>query len=327
MTHSTLIVTESGPQIVDTVAEHAGEGDTLIQVSHSSVNYKDAMALDGNRGVLRNLPTVPGIDAVGTVVSSPTLEEGTLVTVNGFGIGERRNGGFTPQLRIDASQVTVLPSLFDAPTAAAIGTAGYTAALCVAGVERTLYPLDTLGVKERGPILVTGATGGVGSIAVQLLAARGFTVHAVTGRAEEHGDWLRSLGAAEIVDRAEFAEPGKPLQRTAYAGLVDTLGSTPLVNALARLEWGAPAAACGLAAGPDLKGTVLPFILRGVQLIGINSVDTPAPLRAEAWELLAESLDVDALRASTRTVSFEGAIEVGRELLQGTAHGRTVVEV
>ncbi|WP_291314413.1 acryloyl-CoA reductase [Corynebacterium sp. UBA2622] len=321
--NTTLIVTDSGPDLVEAAPEHAGEGDTLIQVSHSSVNYKDAMALDGNRGVLRELPTVPGIDAVGTVVSSPSLAEGTLVTVNGWGIGERRHGGFTPQMRIDASKITPVPPLFDAPTAAAIGTAGYTAALSVAGLERALYPSES----GRGPVLVTGSTGGVGSIALQLLAARGFEVHALTGRAEEHGEWLRSLGAAQIVDRQELAEAGKPLQKARYAGVVDTLGSVPLANALSQLEWGGVATACGMAAGNDLPASVLPFILRGVQLVGINSVDAPNSLRDEAWNLLAESLDVEALRRATRTVSLEGAIDAGRELLNGSGHGRTVVEI
>lgn len=331
MTHSeaqTLIVTEAGPEIVDTAPEHAGEGDTLIEVSHSSVNYKDAMALDGNRAVLRSLPTVPGIDAVGTVLSSPTLDEGTLVTVNGFGIGEHRHGGFTPRMRIDAPLITRVPSRFDAPTAAAIGTAGYTAALSVAALERALHPLDALENDERGPVLVTGATGGVGSIAVQLLASRGFTVHALTGRVAEHGEWLRSLGAAEVVDRAELSEEGaKPLQKQRYGAVVDALGGVPLANALAQVTWGGVVTACGRAADIDLPTSVLPFILRGVQLIGVNSVDTPVALREEAWELLAESLDTDKLRSSVRTVSLEGAIDVGRELLAGTGHGRAVVEL
>ncbi|WP_342318676.1 acryloyl-CoA reductase [Corynebacterium mayonis] len=326
MDHPTLIVTENGPELVRTTQEHAGQGDTLIELSHSSVNYKDAMAL-GNRGVLRSLPLVPGIDAVGTVVESPSLQEGTLVTVNGFGIGESRHGGYTPRMRIDAKWVTVVPPLFDAPTAAALGTAGYTAALCVAGVERALYPLDVLETHERGPILVTGATGGVGSIAVQLLTRRGFEVHAVTGRVEEHGQWLRSLGATEVVDRADFSKPGEPLQDETYAGLVDTLGSVPLANALSRLQWGAPAAACGRAAGNDLPASVLPFILRGVQLVGTNSVTTPHALRDEAWQLLAQSLDTGKLHDSVRTVALDGVVEVGRQLLNGSGHGRSVVEL
>ena len=181
-----LIVTENGPEIIEPQAAFAGEGDTLIHVSHSSVNYKDAMALSGNRGILRNLPMVPGIDVVGT------LDDGTLVTVNGRGLGEHRHGGYTPQVRVDAHDVARVPARFSAFEAAAIGTAGYTAALSVAGLERVaLAPLD-------GPVLVTGATGGVGSIAVQLLAARGYEVWALTGRVDKHGAWLKELGAAEV---------------------------------------------------------------------------------------------------------------------------------
>ena len=308
-----LIVTENGPEIVETQAAFAGEGDTLINVSHSSVNYKDAMALSGNRGILRELPTVPGIDAVGT------LEDGTLVTVNGRGIGERRHGGYTPQMRIDAKDITRVPSRFTAEDAAAIGTAGYTAALSVAGLERAaLSPID-------GPVLVTGATGGVGSIAVQLLAARGYEVWALTGRVDKHSAWLKELGAAEVLDRAEFSEPGKPLQKARLAGVVDTVGSTVLANTLTQLRWGGVATACGMAAGNDLPASVLPFILRGVQLVGINSVDAPNDIRDEAWALLDESVDTNAIR--TEEVGLDGVAEVGRSLLDGGWSGRAVVKL
>lgn len=316
----TLLVTDNGPEIVDTREEFAGEGDTLIEVTHSSVNYKDAMALDGNKGILRETNMVPGIDAVGTIVESPTLEPGTLVTVNGFGIGERRHGGYTPRMRIDADKITRVPSRFDAPTAAALGTAGYTAGLSVAGFERVSRSVD-------GPVLVTGATGGVGSIAVQLLASRGYEVHAVTGRVDEYRDYLTELGAAEVVDRAEFSEPGKPLQKARYAGAIDTVGSTVLANVLSQLSWGAVATACGMAAGNDLPASVMPFILRGVQLVGINSVDAPNGLRDEAWGLIAQAVDVDKLRSYTTTVDLNGAVEVGAKLLDGAHHGRTVVEL
>lgn len=311
--NSSLIVTESGPEVVDTQEAYAGEGDTLIRVTHSSVNYKDAMALSGNRGILRHLPMVPGIDAVGT------LEDGTLVTVNGRGIGERRHGGYTPQLRIDAEHVTRVPERFSAFDAAAIGTAGYTAALSVAGLERVaLSPID-------GPVLVTGATGGVGSIAVQLLAARGYEVWGLTGRVDKHGAWLKELGAAEVVDRAEFSEAGKPLQKARFAGVVDTVGSTVLANALSQITWGGVATACGMAAGNDLPASVLPFILRGVQLVGINSVDAPNEVRDEAWEVLDESLDTNAIR--TEEVGLDGVVEVGRSLLDGGWSGRAVVRL
>ena len=308
-----LIVTESGPEVVDTQEAYAGDGDTLIHVSHSSVNYKDAMALSGNRGILRNLPMVPGIDVVGT------LDDGTLVTVNGRGLGERRHGGYTPQVRVDARDVARVPARFSAFEAAAIGTAGYTAALSVAGLERVaLAPLD-------GPVLVTGATGGVGSIAVQLLSARGHEVWAMTGRVVEHEVWLKELGATEVVDRADFSEPGKPLQKARLAGVVDTVGSTVLANALSQLTWGGVATACGMAAGNDLPASVLPFILRGVQLVGINSVDAPNDVRDAAWKVLDESLDTNAIR--TEEVGLDGVVEVGRRLLDGRGSGRTVVRL
>lgn len=310
-----LVVTGKGPEVVDTQGDFAGEGDTLIEVSHSSVNYKDAMALAGDRGVLHTLPLVPGIDAVGT------LDDGTLVCVNGRGLGERRHGGYTPRLRIDAQDITRVPSRFTAFDAAAIGTAGYTAALSVAGLERAAFEVD--GAMLDGPVLVTGATGGVGSIAVQLLAARGHEVWAVTGRVEEHGAWLRELGASEVLDRAEFEGKGKPLQKARLAGVVDTVGSTVLANALSQLRWGGVATACGMAAGNDLPASVLPFILRGVQLVGVNSVDTPNALRDEAWGVLDESLHTDAIR--TEQVGLDGVVEAGRRLLVGELSGRVVV--
>lgn len=312
---STLLVTDNGPEIVDTTPEHAGEGDTLITVSHSSVNYKDGMALAGDKAIVRELPIVPGIDAVGT------LDDGSLVTVNGWGIGEKRNGGYTEQLRIDADKISRVPERFDAWTAAAIGTAGYTAALSVVAYERFSAHNN-----PSAPVLVTGATGGVGSIAIQLLASRGHEVVAATGRVDEYGDYLRGLGAADIIDRSELSEQGKPLQKARFAGAIDSVGSTPLANVLAQTKWGGVVTACGLAAGADLETTVMPFILRGVNLVGINSVDAPSEHREEAWNLLAESLDTDKLATYTETVDLEGAIQAGADLLEGNArHGRTVV--
>lgn len=310
--NNSLLVTDNGPEIVETREEFAGEGNTLINVSHSSLNYKDAMALSGNRGILREIPMVPGIDAVGT------LEDGTLVTVNGRGLGERRNGGYTPQVRIDDTHITRVPSRFTATDAAAIGTAGYTAALSVAAFERASYEVD-------GPVLVTGATGGVGSIAVSLLAERGFEVWALTGRVDEHGDWLRELGASDVLDRAEFTGEGKPLQKARLGGVVDTVGSEVLANAIAQLRWGGAATACGMAAGTDLPASVLPFILRGTQLIGVNSVDTPNNLRDEAWALLDESLNTNAIR--TEEVGLDGVTEAGRKVLEGRGVGRVVVKL
>lgn len=313
---STLIVSESGPEIVDVQDEHAGSGDTTIDLTYSSVNYKDALALDGNKGVVRSFPLVPGIDAVGTVAESPTLEAGTLVTVNGNGIGESRHGAYTPRMKIDAELITAVPSRFDDYTAAAIGTAGYTAALSV-------LALDGL----QGDIVVTGATGGVGSIAVQLLSSMGNNVIAVTGRVDEHSEYLRSLGASEIMDRAELSEPGKPLQKGRFDGGVDTIGSVPLANVIAQTKTGGIVTACGNAAGADLPSSVLPFILRGVALKGINSVTATPEIRNQAWQLLADHLDVERLHELTKEVDFEGAIAVGKEMLAGTHHGRTVVKV
>lgn len=310
--NNSLLVTDNGPEIVETREEFAGEGNTLINVSHSSLNYKDAMALSGNRGILREIPMVPGIDVVGT------LEDGTLVTVNGRGLGERRNGGYTPQVRIDDTHITRVPSRFTAEDAAAIGTAGYTAALSVAAFERASYEVD-------GPVLVTGATGGVGSIAVSLLAERGFEVWALTGRVDEHGDWLRELGASDVLDRAEFTGEGKPLQKARLGGVVDTVGSEVLANAIAQLRWGGAATACGMAAGTDLPASVLPFILRGTQLIGVNSVDTPNNLRDEAWSLLDESLNTNAIR--TEKIGLDGVAEAGRRVLEGRGVGRVVVKL
>lgn len=309
MTH-TLIRNEENVEIVDTAPEHAGEGAHTINTTHSSLNYKDAMALRGDRSIVRDLPIVPGIDAVGT------LADGTLVTVNGAGLGERRHGGYTPVVKVD--EYTVVPEVFDAHDAAAIGTAGYTAALSVNALRAVVSP-------DAGPILVTGATGGVGSVAILLLRSLGYEVHALTGRVDEHGDWLRSLGASEVLDRAEFSEAGKPLQKSRFAGVVDAVGSHTLVNAIAQVSWGGAVTACGMAQGPDLPGSVLPFILRGVSLLGINSVDAPAELRDAAWDLLAQHLDTKKLHVET--VELNEVADAGADLLAGKRHGRTVVRL
>ncbi|RSZ61799.1 oxidoreductase [Corynebacterium hylobatis] len=301
--------------------EFLGEGDLLIDVAYSSLNYKDGMALEGNPGVVRNLPVIPGIDVVGTVVESDSgrFAPGDVVVLNGAGLGERRHGGYTERLRIESASTIQVPALFTAEQAAAIGTAGFTAALSVdALLQQGLQP-------EDGEILVTGATGGVGSVAIHLLTQLGFRPVALTGRVAEHGDYLRGLGAVEILDRAELAEPGRPLQQTRWAGVVDAVGSHTLVNALAQLQWGGVATACGLAHGPDLPGTVLPFILRGVHLIGINSVDAPLALRERAWALLAEQLDTSVLEGFTEVLTLEEIAAAGTALLSGRRHGRAVV--
>ncbi|AKK12157.1 acrylyl-CoA reductase family protein [Corynebacterium uterequi] len=309
---TTVLRTDDGVELVATSPEHAGDGAHRISVEYSSLNYKDAMALAGDRAVARILPLVPGIDAVGR------LDDGQLVTVNGAGLGERRHGGYTPTVNVDA--FTVVPKAFDAFTAAAIGTAGYTAALSVDALRAAVAPSD-------GPVLVTGATGGVGSIAILLLRSLGYDVAALTGRVDEHGEWLRTLGASEVLDRADFAAKGRPLQKARFAGAVDTVGSHVLVNTLAQIRWGGSVTACGLAQGADLPGTVLPFILRGVNLLGINSVDAPDELREKAWALLAEHLDAGVLATFTEAISLEQVADAGEQLLAGTRRGRTVVAV
>ena len=300
--------------LVDTTDDHAGEGNTRITISHSSINYKDAMAMRGDKGVVRTTPLVAGIDAVGK------LDDDTLVTVNGGGLGEFRHGSYTTVTNVDDSLVVKVPERFSAFEAAAIGTAGFTAALSVREIIEGVEPSD-------GPILVTGSTGGVGSIAISLLHGLGYEVHALTGRGEEYGSYLRELGASEIVDRADYAEVGKPLQRASWGGVVDTVGSATLVNAIAQTKWGGTITACGLAHGADLPGTVLPFILRGTRLIGINSVDAPHQLRVEAWDLLDKHLDTSVLKSFTDTVSLDQAIDAGAELYASKRRGRIVVEI
>lgn len=300
-----------------------GEGDLLIDVAFSSLNYKDGMALAGDPGVARTLPLIPGIDVVGTVTesSSGRFREGDEVVLNGAGLGERRHGGYTERLRIAADSTIALPEAFSAAQAAAIGTAGFTAALSVdALVQQGVKP-------EDGDILVTGATGGVGSVALHLLSRLGYRPVALTGRVEEHGEYLRGLGAVDVLDRAEFEEAEKPMQKTRFAGVLDTVGSHILVNALAQTRWGGVVTACGMAQGPDLPGSVLPFILRAVRLIGINSVDAPLELRERAWSLLAEHLDPTVLEGFTETLTLEEVAAAGADLLEGNRHGRAVVKL
>lgn len=303
--------------------EFLGDGDTIIAVSHSALNYKDAMALEGNKGVARTFPLVPGIDAIGTIESTTAdgFSEGDLVVLNGAGIGEFRHGGYQDRVRVDSSSLIAAPEGWTAEDLAAVGTAGYTAALSVLG-------LQDQGVKpEDGEILVTGATGGVGSVTLMLLKKLGYSTVASTGRKAELEDYLIGLGAGRVIDRAELSEKGKPLQKATYAGAIDCVGSTTLANALAQVTWGGTVTACGLAQGADLKTTVLPFILRGVKLVGINSVDAPRELRQRAYDLLAEHLDLAALHELTQTVTLDEVAEAGKSLFAGGIHGRTIVQL
>lgn len=316
---------EPGTNGAPDAAELEGDGDVLVEVTHSSLNYKDALALGGSAQIVRRPPLVAGIDAVGTVLeatgeAAERFSPGDSVTLNGEGLGETHHGGYQTRLRLPAEKLLRLPEGIDRWHAAAIGTAGYTAALSVNALAERVEPGD-------GTIVLTGATGGVGSVALALLSTLGYRVAAVTGRREEYGDYLTGLGAAEILDRAEFSEQGKRLQSARFAGGVDTVGSHTLVNVLAQVQWGGTVTACGMAQGNDLPGTVIPFILRSVHLAGIDSVTAPLPVREAAWETLAKHLDLDVLEGLSQTIGLGEVIDAGEKLLAGQWHGRTVVDV
>lgn len=296
------------------------EGGVLIRVTHSTLNYKDALALGNRSPIVRTWPMVAGIDAAGFVESSdtPAFTPGVAVVVNGWGMGETRWGGLSQKVRVPAAWPVKLPPHFTPFEAAAIGTAGYTAAMAVQALERH-------GLKpEDGPVLVTGATGGVGSVAVLLLARAGFQVTAVTGKPDD-ADYLKGLGASEVLDRAGFADPGKPLQKERYAGAVDALGSHALVNVCAQLQRNGAVAACGLAMGMDFPASVAPFILRGVTLYGIDSVYASPERRRAAWALLATRLTPADLARFVRLIGFDGAVDAAQGLLAGRVTGRYVV--
>ncbi|MFZ5512078.1 MAG: MDR family oxidoreductase [Pseudomonadota bacterium] len=298
------------------------EGDVTVRVAYSTLNYKDALAITGKSPVVRSFPMVPGIDFAGTVEASshPEFKAGDAVVLNGWGVGEVHWGGLAQKARVKGDWLIPLPAAFTPRQAMAIGTAGYTAMLCVMALERH-------GLKpDMGEILVTGASGGVGSVAVALLGARGYRVVASTGKAQE-ADYLKSLGAAEIVDRAQFSSPGKPLAKERWAGAVDTVGSHTLANVCASMKYRGVVAACGLAQGMDFPSTVAPFILRGVTLAGVDSVYCPRPERLEAWQRLARELDPAKLDAITAEIALGEAIAKAPELLAGKVRGRIVVDV
>ncbi|MEW5890536.1 MAG: MDR family oxidoreductase [Pseudomonadota bacterium] len=298
------------------------ESDVTVRVAYSTLNYKDALAITGKSPVVRSFPMVPGIDFAGTVETSshPGFKAGDAVVLNGWGVGEVHWGGLAQKVRVKGDWLIPLPAAFTPRQAMAIGTAGYTAMLCVMALERH-------GLKpDMGEILVTGASGGVGSVAVALLAARGYRVVASTGKAQE-ADYLKSLGAAEIVDRAQFSGPGKPLAKERWAGAVDTVGSHTLANVCAGTKYRGVVAACGLAQGMDFPATVAPFILRGVTLAGVDSVYCPKPERLEAWQRLARELDPARLDAITAEIALGEAIAKAPDLLAGKVRGRIVVDV
>ena len=326
MFHALLLTqTDSGaPHAAITELDEAQlpAGDVLVQVAYSTLNYKDGLAITGRAPVVRSWPMVPGIDLAGTVLESADARyrPGDAVLLNGWGVGETHWGGLAQKARVKADWLVPLPAGLSAEQAMAIGTAGYTAMLCV-------MALQAQGITPgRGPVLVTGANGGVGSIAIALLARQGFTVHAATGRLNE-AEHLKALGASALIDRASLSGPGKPLQKERWAAAIDSVGSHTLVNVCAGIKYGGVVAACGLAQGMDFPGTVAPFILRGVKLIGVDSVMCPRGERETAWANLARELDRDRLAAISTTIGLADAIAAAGQVLAGKVRGRLVVDV
>ncbi|HEY1632288.1 MAG TPA: MDR family oxidoreductase [Rhizomicrobium sp.] len=297
-------------------------GDTVVAVSHSTVNYKDGLAITGRSPVVRKFPMIPGVDLAGTVVSSERggFKPGDKVLLNGYGLSENHHGGYAGRARVKGDWLVKLPAAFTQAEAMAIGTAGYTAMLSVLALE------DAGLTPERGPVLVTGASGGVGSVAVAILAKLGFKVIASTGRTEEE-PYLKDLGASEILPRTELSGEPRMLGKERWAGAVDSVGSKTLANVLASTQYGGAVAACGLAQGMDLPTTVAPFILRGVSLLGIESVYMPMKRRAQAWERLARDLDVKKLAAMTRTIGLGDVRKAAEDILAGKIRGRLVVDL
>jgi len=299
------------------------DGDVDVRIDYSTLNYKDGLALTGRAPVVRAWPLTPGIDFAGVVERSdnPSFQAGDRVVLNGWGVGESHHGGYAQKARVKGDWLIRTPQGLTSAQAMAIGTAGYTAMLCVMALEREGVTPD------RGDILVTGASGGVGGVAIALLSKLGYRVIASTGRKARGADYLTGLGAHEIIDRSELSAPGRPLGKERWAGVVDSVGSHTLVNALAQTRYGGAVAACGLAQGLDLPGSVAPFILRGVTLAGIDSVMCPAPRRAEAWRRLAADLDLTKLGAMTREVGLEDVAGLAEAILDGQVRGRLVVDV
>jgi acrylyl-CoA reductase (NADPH) len=298
-------------------------GAVTIAVEYSGINYKDGIALAGKPGVVGVPRLIPGIDLVGTVEASedPRWKAGDRVVLNGDGIGEKHHGGLAERARVRGDALVRIPDAIGAARAAAIGTAGFTAMLAVLALHRQGITPDA------GDILVTGAAGGVGSVAIAILNHRGYRVTASSGRVATESDYLTRLGASAVIDRAELSEPGRPLQAHRWAGAVDSVGSVTLANVLAQTNYAGAVASCGLAAGADLPATVLPFILRAVTLTGVNSVDAPLALRRQAWDALATELDVELLAEMTTTIPLADAFARADDILAGRVRGRTVVDV
>ncbi|MEX3942425.1 MDR family oxidoreductase [Paraburkholderia sp. BR10937] len=298
------------------------EGDVLVDVGYSTLNYKDGLAITGKGPVVRSFPMVPGIDFAGTVAQSanPAYAAGEAVVLNGWGVGEQHWGGLAQKARVKGDWLIPLPAGFTPRQTMAVGTAGYTAMLCILALERHgITP-------AHGDVLVTGASGGVGSFAIALLTRRGYRVVASTGRLQE-AEYLQQLGAVEVIDRASLSEPGRPLQKERWAAAIDSVGGHTLANVCASLRADGAVAACGLAQGMDLPATVAPFILRGVSLLGINSVTRPFAQRQQAWHALGETLDLKQLDTITREIGLAEAIAAASDLLAGHVRGRLVVDV
>jgi len=298
------------------------EGDVTIKVAYSTLNYKDALAITGKGPVVRSFPMIPGIDLVGTVEESSNdkFKVGDNVLLNGYGVGETHCGGLAEKARLKSEWLIPLPAAFSARQAMSIGTAGYTAMLCVIALEKNgITP-------NKGEILVTGANGGVGSFAITILAKLGYTVVASTGRVEE-SEYLKKLGATEVIDRASLSEPGRPLAKERWAAAIDSAGSHTLANVCASLKYGGVVAACGLAQGMDLPSTVMPFILRGITLAGIDSVMRPTADRIEAWDRLATILEAGVFDDIAKEISLEQTIETAEQLIAGKVRGRVVVNI
>ena len=326
MTFQALLATKTGDKVSTSVVtlneQDLMPGDVLVAVDYSTVNYKDALAVTGRGPVIRQFPLIPGIDFAGTVEASsfPGIAVGDRVIANGWGLSQTHHGGYAQKARVKGEWLVKIPDAFSTQDAMAIGTAGYTAMLCVLALEHGgITP-------QHGDILVTGANGGVGSIAIALLSSLGYRVVASTGRLDE-GEYLRSLGAADVIDRKTLSEPGAPIASERWAGAVDSVGSVTLANVLASTRYRGVVAACGLAQGMDLPASVLPFILRNVTLAGIDSVNAPQEVRIQAWSRLARDLDLSKLARTTHVIGLAELPAIASRMFEGTVQGRTVVDV
>jgi acrylyl-CoA reductase (NADPH) len=322
-----LLVTKNGDRQSVEVTELTGadlmQGDVAVAVEHSTVNYKDGLAITGKAPIIRKFPLIPGIDLAGKVLHSedPRFQPGDRVVANGWGLGETHHGGYAERARLKGDWLIRLPEHISTAQAMAIGTAGYTAMLCVLALEQE-------GVSPaKGDVLVTGAAGGVGSVAIALLDKLGYRVVASSRRAEQEADYLRGLGADEIIDARELSGAGSPLGKERWAGAIDSVGSRTLAYVLSQIKYDGAVAACGLAQDSDLPTTVMPFILRDVTLAGVNSVVTPRKKREEAWSRLAENLDLAKLSSMTSRAKLEDLPALASEILAGQVRGRVVIDI